>query len=139
VLTATFSPDGGRIVTASKDGTARLWDAETGKPIGEPLEGHAVAVTSVAFSPDGKRIVTASEDGTARVWKIFANTQELVSAAKAAVPRCLTPAQRKAFYLLREPPQWCIELEKWPYNTDAWRQWLSDTRADKNPPLPTAE
>ena len=37
---AAFSPDGKRIVTASEDKTARLWDAETGKPIGEPLKGH---------------------------------------------------------------------------------------------------
>ena len=37
---AAFSPDGKCIVTASTDKTARLWDAETGKPIGEPLRGH---------------------------------------------------------------------------------------------------
>jgi hypothetical protein len=36
-------------------------------------------------------------------------------------------------------PLWCIELEKWPYHTDEWNQWLSDTRAGKNPPLPAAE
>ena len=65
---AAFSPDGKRIVTASVDKTARLWDAETGKPIGEPLKGHADSVSSAAFSPDGKRIVTASEDKTARLW-----------------------------------------------------------------------
>ena len=40
VSSAAFSPDGKRIVTASEDKTARLWDAETGKPIGEPLKGH---------------------------------------------------------------------------------------------------
>ena len=34
VTSAAFSPDGRRIVTASADNTARLWDAETGKPIG---------------------------------------------------------------------------------------------------------
>ena len=39
-LSAAFSPDGQRIVTASQDKTARLWDAATGKPIGEPLRGH---------------------------------------------------------------------------------------------------
>jgi WD40 repeat protein len=136
VISAAFSPDGKRIVTASWDKTARLWDSETGKPIGELL--HENAVTSAAFSPDGNRIVTASDDGTARLWKIFANTQELVTHAKAADPRCLTVRQRDAFFLPREPPPWCIELEKWPYNTPAWKQWLSDTRAGKNPPLPAA-
>ena len=40
VWSAAFSPDGKRIVTASSDKTARIWDAATGKPIGEPLKGH---------------------------------------------------------------------------------------------------
>ena len=61
-MSAAFSPDGKRIVTASQDKTARVWDAESGKPIGEPLKGHEDEVWSAAFSPDGKRIVTASLD-----------------------------------------------------------------------------
>ena len=66
---AAFSPDGKRIVTVSTlSKTARLWDAATGKPIGEPLKGHRESVWSAAFSPDGKRIVTASDDKTARLW-----------------------------------------------------------------------
>jgi WD40 repeat protein len=136
VLSAAFSPDGKRIVTASGDKTARLWDAETGKQIGEPLKGHAEGLWSAAFSPDGKRIVTASGDKTARLWKVFTNTQEAVSHAKAVTPRCLSAAQRKNFGLPAEPPLWCIERELWPYHALAWKQWLSDTRAGKNPPLP---
>jgi hypothetical protein len=89
-------------------------------------------VYSAAFSPDGKRIVTASADKTARLWEIFANTQELVSHAKAAIPRCLTAAQRNEFFLPPKPPLWCIEQEKWPYDTDEWKQCLGDTRAGKN-------
>jgi hypothetical protein len=138
VHSAAFSPDGKRIVTASSDKTARLWDAETGKQIGAPLVGHEAAVDSAAFSPDGKRIVTASWDKTARLWAVFATTQQLVSAAKAAVSRCLTAGQRTTFFLLPKPPVWCIEMEKWPYQTAAWKQWLVDTRAGKNPPLPNA-
>jgi WD40 repeat protein len=68
VLSAAFSPDSTRIVTASADDSARLWDAGTGKPICEPLRGHEDAVLSAAFSPDGNRIVTASQDKTARLW-----------------------------------------------------------------------
>jgi WD40 repeat protein len=54
-------------VTASWDGTARVWDAATGASLAE-LKGHTNWVRSAAFSPDGRRIVTASWDGTARVW-----------------------------------------------------------------------
>ncbi|MBI2929489.1 MAG: protein kinase [Verrucomicrobia bacterium] len=62
-----FSPDGRRIVTASKNGPARVWDAQTGAPVTEPLR-HSGPVRSARFSPDGKKVVTASDDGTARIW-----------------------------------------------------------------------
>jgi tetratricopeptide (TPR) repeat protein len=68
VISAAFSPDGRRVVTASADKTARVWEADTGKPVGAPLQ-HRETVTSAAFSPDGRRVVTASEDKTARVWE----------------------------------------------------------------------
>ncbi|MEH1839323.1 MAG: ribosome assembly protein 4, partial [Nostoc sp.] len=68
VTSASFSPDGKRILTASLDNTARVWDI-SGKLIAE-LKGHTQAVTSASFSPDGKRILTASLDNTARVWDI---------------------------------------------------------------------
>ena len=61
VVYAAFSPDGTRVVTASWDNTARVWDAATGKPVTGPLE-HQGQVYSAAFSPDGTRVVTASRD-----------------------------------------------------------------------------
>ena len=67
VTGGAFSPDGARVVTTSSDYTARLWDAETGAPIGKPMR-HDDVVNAAAFSTDGARIVTASRDTTARVW-----------------------------------------------------------------------
>jgi WD40 repeat protein len=67
VDSAVFSPDGKRVVTASWDRTARVWDAATGKQIAL-LSGHQGWVYSATFSPGGQRVVTASRDRTARVW-----------------------------------------------------------------------
>ncbi|WP_198316639.1 CHAT domain-containing protein [Cystobacter fuscus] len=67
VRAAAISADGRWVVTASRDGTARVWRADgTGMP--RVLEGHGGEVLAVAFSPDGRRVVTASADHTARVW-----------------------------------------------------------------------
>jgi WD40 repeat protein/tetratricopeptide (TPR) repeat protein len=67
VMAVAFSPDGKTFVTASWDKQARLWDAATGRPIGEPIK-HAGTVGSVAFSPDGRTFVTGSADKAARLW-----------------------------------------------------------------------
>ncbi len=75
VWSAQFSPDGQRVVTASEDKTARVWDAASGKPIGVPMK-HEKSVRSAQFSPDGQQIVTASEDKTARLWNAATMTEK---------------------------------------------------------------
>ena len=62
-----FSPDGARVVTASADNTAQVWDAATGVRVGKPLQ-HDDAVLSAAFGAREGQVVTASADKTARVW-----------------------------------------------------------------------
>jgi len=65
-----FSPDGQRILTASEDGTARVWDASTGLPLAGPMR-HRTIVPLAHFSADGRRIVTASQDMTSQVWDVM--------------------------------------------------------------------
>ncbi len=58
VQSVSFSPDGKRIVSGSRDKTIKIWDTKTGKQIGKTLKGHIAPVKSVCYSPDGKRIVS---------------------------------------------------------------------------------
>lgn len=67
VSTASYSPDGKWILTASVDGTARIWDAE-GKTKPIVLSGHTDAIRMASWSHDGKSILALSEDGTVRIF-----------------------------------------------------------------------
>ena len=76
VASASFSPDGKRVVTASWDKTARVWDADTGKPVGEPMT-HGKGVRSPRFSPDGKRVAT--DIAVSRQTRVAGIVEELLS------------------------------------------------------------
>jgi WD40 repeat protein len=77
LVLAVFSPDGSWILTASDDGSARVWSADGTSPT-VVLRGHQGPVLAAVFSPDGTRVLTGSEDGTARVWNADGSGEPVV-------------------------------------------------------------
>jgi WD40 repeat protein len=67
-----FSPDGGKLASASRDDSVMLWDPSTGAHL-HTLEGHSGGVTAVRFSPDGGKLASAARDKTIMVWDLNRN------------------------------------------------------------------
>lgn len=76
VTSVDWSPDGGRVLTSSRDGTARVWLTDDS---GEStvLSGHGAPIISARFSSDGQRVITAALDHTARIWSADGTGQPL--------------------------------------------------------------
>jgi len=74
VTAVAFSPDGKLLCTGggeirSTKGDVQLWEAATGKPVGDPLL-HPGMVSAVAFSPDGSRLLTGSWPKSVQLWEV---------------------------------------------------------------------
>jgi WD40 repeat protein len=63
----SFSPDGTKLVTASDDKSAKVWDALNWSLIGT-LTGHETELTFASFSANGASILTGAYDRSARLW-----------------------------------------------------------------------
>jgi WD40 repeat protein len=69
----------GRLVASScraatpEHAVVRIFDAGSWTPVGQPLSGHSLTITSIRFSPDDRMILTVSRD---RSWHLFAADDE---------------------------------------------------------------
>ena len=68
-----FSRDGRRLASTSRDGTVRLWEADTGREL-RRFSGHRQMVSAVAFTPGG-HAVSGSHDHTVRVWDVGSGSE----------------------------------------------------------------
>lgn len=137
VFDVAYTPDGHYLLLASYDGTARVWNAQTGRPVAT-LTGFGGGVWSIAMSADGRRLMTASGAQTVQVRRMALSASELVGEIKPIIPRCLTPAERSRFNLSPAPPEWCFAMDKWPYNSRAWKIWHQHKDDKVKPPQPGA-
>jgi WD40 repeat protein len=72
-----LSPQGQYLATGGRDGTARVWNLETGQELVRLK--HGTPVGSVAFSADGSMLSTGGADGVIRVWELPSGKEKLRS------------------------------------------------------------
>ncbi|MEI6240626.1 MAG: serine/threonine-protein kinase [Planctomycetia bacterium] len=68
VLATAWSPDGMRLATGARDGSARIVAAPGTDGAVVELLGHEADVWRITWSPDGAQVATASADKTVRIW-----------------------------------------------------------------------
>jgi hypothetical protein len=111
VTIASFSPDGKRVLTGSKDGLVRLWDSASGYPLSEPLENGG-QIIAVEFSPDGRRFLSFAEKDALRITEIvtvpvpvpawFCDLVEAVGGKHVNATGEIEPIDRGALQALRQ-------------------------------------
>jgi WD40 repeat protein len=92
ILTAEVSSDGRLLATTSIDGTGRLWDAASGRPIGATLSGGSGDTTGAAFIRGGTHLAVLHQRGGV-AWDV--RDSSWARHACAVAGRTLTPSEWK--------------------------------------------
>ncbi len=97
VLSVAITPDGRRAISASRDGTLKVWDLASGADE-KTLLGHTSSVNCVAITSDGRRAVSASKDKTLKVWDLKSGAEEMTldGHADSVNSVAITPDGRRA-------------------------------------------
>jgi hypothetical protein len=123
IVHAVFSPDGRRAITTSIDGTARLWEVDSGVELvmlgGEseltrepnrfepekPSSGFFPdlsflnhAIVHAGFSDDGRQAFTLQRTGRIRIFDILTR-EELLANAREFARRPLNAEERRTYFL----------------------------------------
>ena len=108
VRSVTFSSDGKKVVSGSKDLTVRVWDIASGQ-VDQTLTGHSNVVNLVAFSPDGKKAVSGSYDSTVKVCIFYI----FLSNSDALRLKWLCPKQNTPQLIISQVSYWSSKQLRW--------------------------
>ena len=97
VSSVSVLPYGNRAISASYDGTLKVWDMETGIET-RTLKGHTSGISSVSVTPDGFRAISGSFDGTLKIWdiEIGVEIRTLKGHTAGVISVSVTPDGRRA-------------------------------------------
>ncbi|MCA9912069.1 MAG: hypothetical protein KC496_01915, partial [Anaerolineae bacterium] len=98
IFSVAFSPDSQSLITGAFDHSVRLWDVETGLPMGSPRVGHTESVYSVVFSPDGTFVASGSTNEVL-FWKYVGLEQMIDFMCDERYAEPLTAAQLASYGL----------------------------------------
>lgn len=100
----SISDDGKTMISASSDGTAKIWHIHPEWHVIQLLTGHKAAVTTCAISSDGKIIVTGSQDATLMIWKKPERKKwirvALLTGHTAAITSCIIITIAEIIYII---------------------------------------
>jgi WD40 repeat protein len=101
VTDCLFVPGAPTVVSASYDGTLKVWCAESGTLSRTLEDGHTDYVHCIDISPDGATVLSGSADGSAKFWNISAGKLErVVQISINYPPRCCSFSPDGAVFLV---------------------------------------
>ena len=87
VSAVAVTPDGTQAVSASYDGTLKVWNLASGQEE-RTLRGHSLGVSAVVGTSDGRRAVSVSYDSTLKVWDLRSGQAIATFSAESPLDDC---------------------------------------------------
>jgi hypothetical protein len=133
IAQVAFNPERREFVTFGRDDTLRVWSEVPTFSWNFGLELDQAEINPTDDPDFHIRTDILAEIETDKKDQFLKRIEELlkspdferITAARRDLPRCLHPVQRRLLSLSPAPPQWCLDLAKWPFDTPDWKQRLA--------------